>query len=155
MWDLFIWMLVFLVSGIAFYTDHTRMIIPNWLSACGSIAGLLVHTVAFGLHGLAQSLIGLSIAMFCMLILYSCKGVGAGDVKLFAAYGAIGGWEISLYGLIYSLVAAAIGGLLLIGWKVIKAKSFRGMIGRRLQFPFMYAVLPGFLLTYWLLEVQV
>lgn len=154
MWEWIPWLLIFIVCGIAFYTDHTRLIIPNWLTMSGVVSGLFVHVAASGWQGLKQSFVGLCTALICVLILYWCRSIGAGDVKLFAAFGAIGGWEISLYGLIYSLLAAAGYGLILIGWRLMKAQSFRGSKGERLQFPFMYAVLPGFVMTLWLLEVQ-
>jgi prepilin peptidase CpaA len=86
-----------IVSGIAAWKDSKTGLIPNWLTA-----GTLVAAVAFhffeGLHyaGLRAGLLeaGLSIAgaVFCALgplVMFVAGGMGGGDLKLFAALGAL------------------------------------------------------------------
>jgi prepilin peptidase CpaA len=65
--------------------------IPNWLSLSGVCAGLLLHGVTGGAAGLATSLEGMLLGFGAYLALYCLRAMGAGDVKLMAAVGAIVG----------------------------------------------------------------
>jgi prepilin peptidase CpaA len=64
--------------------------IPNWLSVSGVAAGIILNTLLFP-HGWLRSLIGLGCALAVYLPLYMIRGMGAGDVKLMGAVGAICG----------------------------------------------------------------
>lgn len=65
--------------------------IPNWLNVSGVIAGLLMNAALFSGHGLAQAGLGIACALLIYVPLYLVRGMGAGDVKLMAAVGAIAG----------------------------------------------------------------
>lgn len=148
----YMWVAVGIVAFIAFYTDHTRMIIPNWLTASSALTGLLIHGVASGWSGLKMSLIGLAGSFLISFVIYLCKGFEAGDVKLFAAFGAMGGLEFSFTGLVHSLVIAAVVGLFIHFFRYIRKSGIRHT---RIEFPFMYAVLPGLAVTFLTMEVFV
>lgn len=155
-------LLLFLLAS-AFISDARSMKIPNRLTACGTIAGTLWHICSGGWAGLAFSVTGLLAGFLTMLILYGVGAVGAGDVKLFAAIGAIAGTGFTLYCLIYSLLYAAVaavivlivsrpflsrvGGILIRLGLYVWAGGQEGLGGikrqGKLKFPFMYAVLPA------------
>src|ERR1700730_8713046 len=82
---------------VAFYTDITTMQIPNWLNMCGAGGGLLYNFASNGIHGFYASIFGFAVGLGVLLLMYTCKAIGAGDVKLFAAIGAISGAEFVLY----------------------------------------------------------
>lgn len=140
--------------SIALYTDHSRMIIPNWLSLGGTIIGVTVHALMDGWSGVGFSLIGMLGLLLLLLIVYAAKGVEAGDVKLFAGLGALAGLEVGFTSFLYSIFAAAVVGLLIFFWKVRRRGTSDHYVSlKRMQFPFMYAVVPGFVLTFLSMEV--
>lgn len=55
------------------------------------LLGVVVNTVLFQTGGLRSAFEGLGLALLIYLPLYLLRGVGAGDVKLMAAVGAIAG----------------------------------------------------------------
>ncbi len=158
-----------LLIGAAFYTDMKASRIPNQLAVAGVVAGILINLTA-GLNGAVFSLQGLAFGFAVLLILYMLGGVGAGDVKLFAAIGAITGWEYTLSTMVYALFAAAFIGIILVTFRgelalrmrrlfyailsvvtlgrIKTISSFKETTGFR--FPFMYAVLPGAVIAYFL-----
>lgn len=86
--------------------------IPNMLTIGGALAGLAVHTIAGGKTGLELSFFGLALNGFVFLLLALPGGMGAGDVKMAAAVGALLTFPWCLYGLAYAALA---GGLLAVG----------------------------------------
>jgi len=65
--------------------------IPNWLNLSGLILGFGLNLFCFHWQGALIALEGLLIAAAIYLPLYLLRGMGAGDVKLMAAVGAIAG----------------------------------------------------------------
>lgn len=85
---------VLAVSSIAAVTDARTGRIPNWLTLPAAVLGVGVHTVLGGRTGLLLSLGGLALSGLIPWALHrSTRGaaIGGGDVKLFAAIGALGG----------------------------------------------------------------
>lgn len=64
---------------------------------------------------LTQRMTGLLVGLMCFLPLHAARLMGAGDVKLMAACGAILGPELAWQG---ALVALMLGGVLALGWKL-------------------------------------
>ena len=96
----------------AMYTDLRSSRIPNWLTFPAMGIALLGHIWLGGLQGAIFSLLGLWAGLGLFLILYISGSIGAGDVKLMAAVGAIMG----PYGaLISGLLAMMVGGLYALG----------------------------------------
>jgi prepilin peptidase CpaA len=150
--------------SIAFYVDAKFSKIPNYLTVSGAVLGISYHFIFYGWSGLKFSLIGLLIGFGILFLLYLFKAIGAGDVKLFGAIGALSGSEFVLQSIMYSILYAGfIGvGILLFRRELIqgvKSSLFRLLnfvlfrhpsaivVHKRLdeltRFPFMYAVLPG------------
>jgi prepilin peptidase CpaA len=77
----------------AAYFDLRVRRIPNWINVTGAALGLVLNTYFEGVHGAMTSAGGLLIALCIYIPLYALKGMGAGDVKLMAAIGAIVGPE--------------------------------------------------------------
>lgn len=65
--------------------------IPNWLSLSGVILGLGINILFSAWEGLGFAALGFGLAMLVYTPLYLIRGMGAGDVKLMAAIGAIVG----------------------------------------------------------------
>jgi prepilin peptidase CpaA len=82
--------LILTTLAAAWYDVRIRRI-PNWINLSGIILGLGLNLFFDHGHGLLASLGGLLIASAVYVPLYILKGMGAGDVKLMAAVGAIAG----------------------------------------------------------------
>lgn len=80
-----------LLSIAAGIWDIRSRRIPNWLVLAGLIAGLAGNLFSFGPRGGGIAAAGLAAAFLVYLPLYALRAVGAGDLKLAAAMGAIAG----------------------------------------------------------------
>ncbi len=101
------------VLAVAVVTDLRSRRIPNLLTFPALGLGILLNSAFLGLDGLKISGEAALLAMAILLPLYMFKGLGAGDVKLMAAIGALKGPEF----LIYTFAWAAIfgGGMAMLG----------------------------------------
>ena len=131
---------------ISFYTDVTGSKIPNLLTVPIAILGLGLHTVTSGWDGFLYAVYGAGAGFAILFVLYLFKAVGAGDVKLFAALGAVTGLQFTMQSLMYSvLYAGAIAFVIML----IRRRTWISFEkGKMLKFPFMYAVLPGAFTAY-------
>lgn len=81
-----------LLAPLAFfviYYDVRYRRIPNVLVLSALLAGLSVNTAFGGWQGMFSSLQGFALAFFPMLLMHIFGAMGAGDVKLFGAVGAV------------------------------------------------------------------
>ena len=86
--------------------------IPNWLTLAGVLTGIALNTVALP-HGCLVALSGLFCAVAVYAPLYALRGMGAGDVKLMAAVGAITGpgnwlWVFLVTALVAGVISLAV-----------------------------------------------
>ncbi len=153
--------------AIASYTDVKTSRIPNWLSIGGISGSFIYYFVSEGWSGLLFSVLGCCVGGGLFMILYTFRALGAGDVKLFGAIGAMMGIEFTLYSMMYSIIyAGMIGIFILLFRKNLFAKFIQIMYvilefvwkpqflslnvidERQLTtFPFMYAVIPAVFTT--------
>lgn len=149
-----VWAAVTLLLGIAFWTDIRRMEIPNWLTLSFAAAGVVYHAAASGMEGLGRAGLGAAAGMLPMLTMYALRGIGGGDVKWFAAFGAWAGasaaWQLVVLSILYAGgIAVALLVLRLPLFKRIGAGVVRlwgqpaGRFRGRMAFPFMLAVAPA------------
>ncbi|HMC58337.1 MAG TPA: A24 family peptidase [Candidatus Solibacter sp.] len=110
-------LLLALVLGAAVYDVRYRRI-PNWITVLGALLGVLLNTFPGLLYqhflkvdwsGLWFSLAGLGFAFGIYVVLYALRAMGAGDVKLMAAAGAIVGWQ-NWFGIF--VITAIVGGVM-------------------------------------------
>jgi prepilin peptidase CpaA len=84
--------LVSLLVTIAAIYDLRWRRIPNWLVFPGLLIGLALNTFLFEWAGLKSALLGILVATVIYFPLYLIRGMGAGDVKLMMAVGALAGY---------------------------------------------------------------
>lgn len=89
--------------------------IPNRLTLPAMLVGLCLHGAAGGPTGLWFSLAGLLTGFGLLILFYVLGGLGAGDVKLLAASGALLGAEGAQSVFIVALVLAGIVSLVRLG----------------------------------------
>jgi prepilin peptidase CpaA len=83
-------LLAILVVIAAVYDLRYRRI-PNWLVLTGLIVGLALNSFLFQWQGLKSAALGIGIAFLIYFPLYLLRAMGAGDVKLMGAIGAMVG----------------------------------------------------------------
>lgn len=148
------WIAVTILMGAAFWTDLRKMEIPNGLTLTFAAAGFIYHGAAGGLDGIAEAGLGAAAGMLPLLVMYALRGIGAGDVKWFAAFGAWAGagaaWQLVVLSILYAggiaalLLVLRLPGIRRIGTGI--ARHWRQPAGRyrgALAFPFMLAVAPA------------
>lgn len=98
---------------IAAYHDIRWRKIPNWLVLAALAAGLTGGLWRRGLPGLVATIGGFVLALIIYFPLYLLRGIGAGDVKLMAALGAVVEPRHWLLLFLFAALFGAIAGLLL------------------------------------------
>jgi len=112
--------LILLSATTAAYFDLRWRRIPNWLVGATIVLSLAWHTWSSGWDGLKMSAAGLLVGMALLLPLYLLKGMGAGDVKFFAAIGAAVTFNHILSVFVFAALIA--GGMAL--FRVLFARAF-------------------------------
>jgi prepilin peptidase CpaA len=79
-----------LFTGSSMTFDVAQRRIPNWLNIAGIVGGLVLN-IWKGTPQLFESFLGFGLGVAILLIPFAFGWVGAGDVKLFGAVGAIFG----------------------------------------------------------------
>lgn len=130
--------LIFILGVIVCYYDVRYRRIPNTYVLVGFFSGLAVNVALGGWAGLGRSLLGCVGAFGLMLLLrWFSRATGPGDVKWFAAIGAIIGWPL----VPQAYFAVLLTGALLAIVVKIRAGEFRSLCERVALI--MYGLLPG------------
>jgi len=103
----FIEVIVLLIISVI--CDIKTYKINNTITYLGCTIGLLTNSYYNGAEGLLYSLLGIISPILFLWVFYSLRMIGAGDIKLFSAIGAIMGFNFTLYNIIYSFL---LGGIL-------------------------------------------
>ena len=114
-------LLFFPLALMISYMDVRYRRIPNELVLLTLVGGLTLNTIFGGSHGLLLSLGGFAFAFGLMFFLHAFGTMGAGDVKLFAAIGAINGFSLVFPTLI---VVAITGGFFAICKMIYARRTF-------------------------------
>jgi len=116
---------IILVLACAVFDWRSRKI-PNALTLPAIGAGLALHALTDGGAGLAFSAKGLALGAGLFFVPYYLGGMGAGDVKLMGAVGALLGWRLTLAALFYTALA---GGLCAV-FAMLRARAIGSSFAR-------------------------
>ena len=115
------------VVGVAASIDDlSRRQISNWISGSAFAAGVILQTVQHGWGGAGSALLGTLAGAGVFLVFYLLGGMGGGDVKLMAGFGALLGVK-QLF--VAALWTAGCGGLMALA--VIAARAMRDLWTRK------------------------
>ena len=107
-------LLLLFVLIIAVMTDIRGNRIPNWLTLPAMITGIILNMVSAGVSGFLFGLEGLLLGMALFIGFYIMGGMGAGDVKLMGAVGAMLGPRTVFISALYTALAGGIYALTVI-----------------------------------------
>ena len=119
------------------YYDVRYRRIPNVLVLSTLLAGVSINTAFGGWQGMLSSMEGFALAFFPMLLMHIFGAMGAGDVKLFGAVGAVLG--VGLVPLAFVLVVM-LGALLAVYTMLRAGTVFSTLHG---VFRIFVGLLPG------------
>jgi prepilin peptidase CpaA len=133
--------LVAILVVMAGIWDWRTRRIPNWLTFSSVILGIGLNALMYQTSGVWLSLKGLGLALLIYFPLFLLRGMGAGDVKLMAALGAIVGWQnwlgilivTAIFGGIAALVVVIVNGRLR---KTLENIWFIGLSIRKREAPY-------------------
>ncbi len=112
---------------VAAVTDIRTRRIPNQLTLPMMVLGLVLNTLGSGSGGFLSSLGGMAVGFALLFPVYLLGGMGAGDVKLLSAVGALLGARQVFNSFIWSALA---GGLMALIYMVVNrafSQTFRNL----------------------------
>lgn len=113
------WMCILLTMAltVALITDYSTHRIPNWLTLGLLVAAVIAQGLADQWSGLLSALAGACVGLLCFLPLHIFGAMGAGDVKLMGAVGAVLGPQPALIAVLATLVFGGVIALVFVGLK--------------------------------------
>ncbi|PYS67739.1 MAG: hypothetical protein DMF69_22180, partial [Acidobacteria bacterium] len=114
---------------IIIYYDVRYRRIPNAYVLATLISGLTINTLFGGLSGAVSSVGGCALAFLLIFVLHVFGAMGAGDVKLFSAIGAVTGAHLVLPTFV---VVVLMGGVIAL-FSVVRAGAMTSTMHRVLQ----------------------
>lgn len=112
-------LIILLLTAAIFDTKEKR--IPNLLTLPMMLTGLVLNIIMNSLNGVMFSLGGFFIGLAVFFIPFALGLMGAGDVKLMAAIGALMGWKFTILSCLFSAIA---GIIVVFGYLIYKRRLF-------------------------------
>jgi len=109
---------------LATFFDLKYRRIPNWLTLPAVFCGLILNLYLSGPAGLQDAFLGTLLGIGLLLVPFAMRGIGAGDVKLLAAIGALNGVNFVFSAFLYSAVAGGIMALAVVLGKKMFLPAF-------------------------------
>lgn len=136
-------LLIMLITTSGFFDLKERKI-PNKITFTGILMGVLFNMITGGWAGLLNGILGLFAGLTIFFLPFAMGGMGAGDVKLMGAIGALMGWQFSVMTAIYS---AFVGGAMVLLYLLYAGKlreTIKKMLYQLINFLLQFASLIGY-----------
>ncbi len=131
-------------------TDLRNRQIPNWIPAAGLIGGIAIHGWLGGWRGAGMSLLAAACGFLAFLLFYILGGMGGGDVKLTAGFGAVLGWPAVLQALLFIAIVGALAGTGAAIWQLVRRKGRnQTQAVEQDSIPYAPAIAAGVWITLW------
>lgn len=143
-----------LISGAlglaACVTDLRDRTIPNWIPAAALLSGLCWHAWSGGWRGAGLSLLGAASGFAVFLVFYLLGGMGGGDVKLTAGFGALLGPGGLVQAALWIALLGGVAAALVVYWRYWRRRGRAVLPGRNEDFiPYAPAIAAGVWITFW------
>lgn len=99
---------------LALKSDIKSYKIKNRVIVTFIITGILTNLILYGYEGFKNSILGIIIPIILLFVMYALRMLGAGDIKLFSALGAVFGVKYIIEIMAYSFIAGGIIAFVLI-----------------------------------------
>jgi prepilin peptidase CpaA len=100
--------LIIILVSVAVISDLKTWRIPNWLVLIGIATGCFVSILERSfLNGIKHGIVGITIPVVVLVVLFLIKSIGAGDIKLLSAVGSFVGKDVGLI-ILYSFIFSGI-----------------------------------------------
>ncbi|MCP4367202.1 MAG: prepilin peptidase [Deltaproteobacteria bacterium] len=119
--------ILILLALTSFITDITKNKIYNMQTYPSMALGLILGYTAGGGHGILMSFAGLLTGLALLFIIFLAGGIGAGDVKLLGAIGALKGTVFVLWTMFYTGLIGGVMAFALLIWKGRLLSTFRNL----------------------------
>lgn len=120
---LFSLVLLALISDVRTYKIKNIIILTFFLS------GLAINLYSGGISGAAVSLLAAALPVLLLMVLFVMRMLGAGDIKLFSAIGAITGIRFVLYSVAFSFISGGIIALIIMVIRKNGRQRLRHLLG--------------------------
>jgi prepilin peptidase CpaA len=139
-----------LIGVAASAEDLWRRKISNVTALAAFASGIIAHALLSGWQGVWQALLGSLIGFAVFLIFFLMGGMGGGDIKLMAGFGAILGRDLIVTA---ALMTALVGGLMALGYVLVRKlrpapAGAPGTPVRKEAIPYAPAITLGVLLSF-------
>ncbi len=118
-------------AGVAAVADVWSRRIPNWLTFGALVLGILLNTWLHGLEGALASLAGAALGVAVLLPFYAIGVMGAGDVKLMGALGALLGPQALVSVAVYTAIAGGLLSIVILAFNGRLLETMSGLVIRR------------------------
>lgn len=136
-----------LVGGAATIEDLARRTVSNWLSLAALSAGIICQALAGGWKGLGVALLGAIAGFVVFLVFYLLGGMGGGDVKLMAGFGAVLGVGRVLEAAFWTALTGGLLAAAVIGFATVRSHMRKGGAKDPVAIPYAPAIVLGVWLT--------
>lgn len=107
-------MTLYTFVAIAVVMDFQAQRIGNRLIVLGIATGLMFQLLQNGMEGFVHGLVGMSIPVILLFLLYLMAIIGAGDIKLFSMIGVFVTYQQLMYTMAFAFVAGAMLSLVIL-----------------------------------------
>ena len=115
------------VGTAAIVDDLSRRQVSNWIPVVAFVSGVAALSVERGWSGAMSSLLGTVAGFLVFLIFYLLGGMGGGDVKLMAGFGAVLGWEHLLEAALWTAGCGGVLALLTVAIGALRKNSVKAI----------------------------
>lgn len=122
MWKIFAVLTACAGAVMDFKTHKIR----NKLTVNAMWIGLTAHFLLDGAGGMRDSFLGI-LTGFSFLLLWMIGALKAGDVKLYMAVGAMGGWRFALSSMVYSILIGGIAAACIMAFRKSGRRSLKNL----------------------------
>src|SRR5713226_5299233 len=100
--------------------DLAKRRISNWIPLCALIGGVVCQVLRRGWMGVPLAFAGALVGFLVFLIFYLLGGMGGGDIKLMAGFGAVLGYSRLLEAALWTAACGGIFAALAIGFSALR-----------------------------------